>query len=548
MKRFFLSLVLLLALALCLSPGAFAEDVQLGSVALGQQVYMFLDVLPYGSRVELSSYPPADLHVTQAASAGGTGIYLEGIASTPGLNSFSFFDPDTGETKTYYLDVSSSASAPSPGAAQAPSVAVSSDVICYAGELALLSAAAQVSDGGALSYQWYFTADRSGYASQIIPGATGAEYTPNTSAVGTGYYFCVVTNTTPSGQNSATSPVISVTVMDAPSIVNLRLNTSPTRLSYRQGEDIDLSGISLIAYMSNGDELLITNGFTYTPKRLDTAGQINVTVNYEGWVCSFPVTVIEDSVASLVVLSMPDRSTYTQGERLNTSGLVIRSYTAGGSYQDLRDGFTVSPTVLNSPGAQTITVSYKGQSCTFSVTVRELEQKLEISSTPVKLRYEKGDTLDTRGLVLRLSSGGTPQVVNSGFSCEPSVLNTVGTQTITVRYGQLSTSFTVTVTEPKTSPTPSSSPSAAPGESPRPSSEVSPTPRVIAQQRRGPSKGFLITVMILCLLALAGLGGYLYLANRRPGGSTKTRSPKRYEDEYWDGYRDPRDERRDRRR
>ena len=547
MKKIFFSLVLVLLLALCLSPAALAEDVQLGTVKLGQSVYIYMDVLPQGSAFELSAYPPGDLYVTRIAQPGGTGLYLEGVANTPGLNYLSFYNRDTGETRTYYLNVS--ADAPSPGAsgtAQAPSVAVSSDVVCFAGEHALLTAAAQSADGGALSYQWYFSPDISGYAAQLIPGATGPEYTPNTSAPGTAYYFCTVTG----ASASTNSPVITVTVMEAPTIVNLRLNSSPTRLTYRQGESVDLSGISLIAYMSNGDELLITNGFTYSPKLLDTAGQVNITVNYEGWLCSFPVTVTEDTLASLVVLSMPDRSTYTQGEMLNTSGLVLRAYTAGGGYKDIREGFTCTPTTLSAAGNQTITVSYKGQSCTFSVTVRELEQKLEISSTPVKLSYVKGDTLDTRGLVLRLSSGGTPQVVNSGFSCEPTVLNTVGTQTITVRYGQLTTSFTVTVSEPKATPTPSAAPSSPADESDA-TPGVSPTPRVISPQRRGPNKTFLLVVMFLAILTLVGLGAYLFHLNRKPSSGKK-----RYEDEYWDDYspqrRDRqdsyRDDRRDRRR
>lgn len=112
MKKIFFSLVLVLLLALCLSPAALAEDVQLGTVKLGQSVYIYMDVLPQGSAFELSAYPPGDLYVTRIAQPGGTGLYLEGVANTPGLNYLSFYNRDTGETRTYYLNVS--ADAPSP--------------------------------------------------------------------------------------------------------------------------------------------------------------------------------------------------------------------------------------------------------------------------------------------------------------------------------------------------------------------------------------------------------------------------------------------------
>ena len=72
---------------------------------------------------------------------------------------------------------------------------------------AALSVTATANDG-TLSYQWQSSTDNSEFTN--ISGATGNEYTPSTTEVGTTYYRCVVTNTT--GGCSVTSASATITV------------------------------------------------------------------------------------------------------------------------------------------------------------------------------------------------------------------------------------------------------------------------------------------------------------------------------------------------
>ncbi|MEL7565660.1 MAG: S-layer homology domain-containing protein, partial [Dehalobacterium sp.] len=58
-----------------------------------------------------------------------------------------------------------------------------------------LSVAANVTDGGDLSYQWYKNSTRSTIGGEAIAGATNATYAPSTSSSGIVYYYVVVTNT-----------------------------------------------------------------------------------------------------------------------------------------------------------------------------------------------------------------------------------------------------------------------------------------------------------------------------------------------------------------
>lgn len=75
-----------------------------------------------------------------------------------------------------------------------------------------LKITATVTDGGTLSYKWYKSASESG-AFELIASATSAEYTPETSEVGTFKCKCEVTNTLSGKTASAESPIFTVEVI-----------------------------------------------------------------------------------------------------------------------------------------------------------------------------------------------------------------------------------------------------------------------------------------------------------------------------------------------
>ena len=71
----------------------------------------------------------------------------------------------------------------------------------FAGDPAApLTVKADVTDGGTLSYQWYQSADGS-TTGGIQVGTNSPSFTPDTSAEGTYYYYCVITNTNDTAYN-----------------------------------------------------------------------------------------------------------------------------------------------------------------------------------------------------------------------------------------------------------------------------------------------------------------------------------------------------------
>ncbi|UWP58047.1 hypothetical protein [Ruminococcus gauvreauii] len=77
-----------------------------------------------------------------------------------------------------------------------------------------LSVTAEVTDGGALSYQWYQNTSNDITTGTKIEGATEKQYTPKTDKAGTVYYYCIVTNTKDQKTASASSNAAEIVVMD----------------------------------------------------------------------------------------------------------------------------------------------------------------------------------------------------------------------------------------------------------------------------------------------------------------------------------------------
>jgi hypothetical protein len=98
-----------------------------------------------------------------------------------------------------------------------------------------LSVSASISDGGYLSYQWYCQPDG---GSSATVGTNSTTYTPNTSVIGTLYYYCVVTNTNNAvnGNKTAYETCIPAAITVVP-LVNAQTPTitgQPTGATYNQ--------------------------------------------------------------------------------------------------------------------------------------------------------------------------------------------------------------------------------------------------------------------------------------------------------------------------
>ena len=238
-------------------------------------------------------------------------------------------------------------------------------------------------------------------------------------------------------------------------------------------------------YTSTNDNYALSLALTGTPK---TAGTYNFRVTYYkpnsndvsktvSYVMNVgekaPFAYVKDG--SLYIESWPKKTEYYLHDTLDTTGMkvVVTAYKLAKvegtqkTYEpfeyDVTDLCSVTPTYFTQDDVAiscvvscTLPVDSSGTlktlTSTFRVTFKEAEPNtvigMELLSAPTKLTYTKGESLNTSGLTLRLKKySGATEDVTKGFTCEPTVLDTVGTQTVTVTYNDKTVTFDVTVTE-----------------------------------------------------------------------------------------------------
>ena len=157
---------------------------------------------------------------------------------------------------------------------------------------AALDGTTTVGDGGTITYQWYQAAAADQTNGTQIHGETAATYTPDTSAVGTYYYYVIATNTkadaTGKTTASTTSNIAAITVTAKPVTYTV---------SYDWGTEFP-EGVTLPtdtgAYQSVQDAKAAMDK-TYTASSTSTAQKDGKdgTWRFSGWTASVEGTVVK---------------------------------------------------------------------------------------------------------------------------------------------------------------------------------------------------------------------------------------------------------------
>ena len=169
-------------------------------------------------------------------------------------------------------------------------------------------------------------------------------------------------------------------------------------------------------------------------------------------------------LTGIAIITPPSKTTYTAGETFDPAGMVVQAtYSNGATLQ--ATGYAYSPSTALADGTTKVTIVYTegGVSATAEqeITVVHRLESIAITTQPSKTVYEYGDNFASAGMVVRAtySDGATANV--TGYTCSPTSLNTVGTQTITVSYTERgitkTTTLSVTVERKSLSTVPSQS-------------------------------------------------------------------------------------------
>ena len=506
LKKILLPALLCLGLLLCMPLAAHADEYcNLGTYTAGEEINCFIAAVE-GDMEYTAEGLPAGCRLECVQMAEGSFLNLVGTPAETGVFDFTV---DAPAPIVCTITITPAV----------PQISVTADQTVRPGATLTLTAQAAAADGGTLSYQWY---SGGGLMAAPVEGATEPSLTVTFNEPGDYFYACRVTNSGGGQSVSDLSDQIVIRVIE-PVAIGVKVETMPAKTSYKEGEDFDMTGLTLRLSYDDGSEKVVSDGFSAFPDRFNEAGTQSVRITYGELHCSLTVKVTKEKaeVIRIELLKAPDKTDYKVGDSLDTRGLTVRVYTDDGEYQDVTAGFDCSPLVFDTDGGQTVTVKYENKTCSFPVTVEKdkVITGISVLTPPTLTTYKVGERIDTKGLSIRVNTTKGPEPVTEGYTITPKVVTTVGTQTITVLYGQYSATFDVTVTEatpvtatPKPTPTPRPTASPDPANpSPAPTAAASASPRVTPAPttRRGPGAGITVA-LIIAVLALAGLAGYVW--------------------------------------
>ncbi len=267
-----------------------------------------------------------------------------------------------------------------------------------------------------------------------------------------------VTGFTVSGYNKNTLGTQTLTVsysifqtvftvqVSAKFLTGIKLSSKPSKLTYIEGQELNLTGLTVKAYYDNDTNATVTK-YSVSGYDKNKIGTQTVTVTYNGKTATFTVTVKEKTLTSIQIVNYPDTMEYFCNDPFDTTGLRLKLSYDNGTTAYATDGFTVSGYHSDTPGIQTVSIGYQGKTQTVQITVILNYLKsgeltivngevtgIPADTTVAELRgyFESGDRIEVlkNGKVLSetavVASGYTIRLVYNGTVQDTATLYVMG--------------------------------------------------------------------------------------------------------------------------
>lgn len=222
----------------------------------------------------------------------------------------------------------------------------------------------------------------------------------------------------------------------------IQIITPPTETAYEIGDTIDLTGMVVHAFYSDGTSHEISN-YTYSPHVVSSASDTEVTITYTE--DGITKTAIQDitvgntpNLMSIAVSTPPTKVIYKAGEYFDPSGMVVTATFDNGTTKNV-SGYTYSPTRTLQQGDSVITISYtkKGitKTTTQNITVVYLTS-IAITNPPTYTSYYDDEIFNTAGMEVTAYYSDSTSAVITTYSVSPSGALPYGTTSVTISYSE----------------------------------------------------------------------------------------------------------------
>ena len=222
----------------------------------------------------------------------------------------------------------------------------------------------------------------------------------------------------------------------------IQIITPPTETAYEIGDTIDLTGMVVYAFYSDGTSHEISN-YSYSPHVVSSASDTEVTITYTE--DGITKTAIQDitvgntpNLVSIAVSVPPTKVIYKAGEYFDPSGMVVTATFDNGTTKNV-SGYTYSPTRTLQQDDNVITISYtkKGitKTTTQNITVVYLTS-IAITNPPTYTSYYDDEIFNTAGMEVTAYYSDSTSAVITTYSISPSGTLPYGTTSVTISYSE----------------------------------------------------------------------------------------------------------------
>ncbi len=246
---------------------------------------------------------------------------------------------------------------------------------------------------------------------------------------------------------------ITVPVVSAPSVTlsSIAITTPATRLTYTVGDTLDTSGLVVTGTFSDGSTRIVTpdsvTGFnSFAP----VDGQV-LTIHVGSKTTSYAINVVAASSATLsrIAITTPATNSYTVGDTLDTSGLVVTGTFSDGSTRIVTPDSVTGFNSFAPVDGQVLTIHVGSKTTSYAINVVAASSatlsRIAIT-TPATNSYTVGDTLDTSGLVVTGTfSDGSTRIVTPDSVTGFNSFAPVDGQVLTIHVGSKTTTYTINV-------------------------------------------------------------------------------------------------------
>lgn len=161
----------------------------------------------------------------------------------------------------------------------------------------------------------------------------------------------------------------------------LSVDTAPTKVNYKKGETLDLTGLVLSATIG-GTPTNVTSGYSASPANgatLNTVGAQTVTFTYGGQITTQTIHVGE--LSGIAITTAPTKTTYNEGQTFDPMGMVVTATFSDNEEtptewtEDVTEDCTFSPDAALETTDKAITVSY-----TYAGVNKTAEQAITVTA------------------------------------------------------------------------------------------------------------------------------------------------------------------------